>query len=141
MCVYSLEASQITRGKQGQRIITHQFPHSIGFAPAGTQLRAMKPIAVCLLSGSEVSFAEQPHLKDTKIFGLTIFRGEKLPSNVATLIQLNRCDYLFFPDRTRVLLNKLRPGLEAVVLSLPAVEHKPVIEGEIIMSAHQTAQN
>jgi hypothetical protein len=77
-------------------------------------------MAVCLLPGTELSFAknvEQWHVAISS-FRTAIFR------QVNTHQKYRHHDALEFPDGEIVLLTALRPGQQATVLQLPAEPQK-----------------
>jgi len=113
MCDYSLENVKTRRANVGDRLFTHRFSFgTVGFA-ASEDI----DVAVCVLPGTELSFACEVKRSDwwpTIPYKTTVFR------------QINQdCPYLHhdaleFPDGDVLLLTYLMENQEAVVLQLPA---------------------
>jgi hypothetical protein len=120
MCDFSLHAVRSRPAKVGDKLTTRMF--NLGttgfFAPEDNGM------AVCLLPGTELSFADE------------VRRANNWPWNglirykTAVFRQINksnRCthhDALEFPDGQLVLLTLLMAGQRATVLQLPAEPHK-----------------
>src|SRR5215472_12806242 len=130
MCDYSLKHMVSRPAKVGEKLVTTQFSNSItrGFSAPG------KPnVAVCVLPGTELSFAEEVRANAANPVEAIVNGVKKIigvpprPSyRTATFVQVNKdkaClhhDALRFPDGSIVLLTNLDPGQEATVLTLPA---------------------
>ena len=120
MCDFSLHAVRSRPAKVGDKLTTRMFiSGTTGFcAPEDNGM------AVCLLPGTELSFADE------------VRRANNLPwkgpisYKTAVFRQINksnRCthhDALEFPDGQLVLLTLLIPGQQATVLQLPAEPQK-----------------
>ena len=120
MCDFSLHAIRSRPAKVGDKLTTRMFiSGTTGFcAPEDNGM------AVCLLPGTELSFADE------------VRRANNWPWNglirykTAVFRQINksnRCthhDALEFPDGQLVLLTLLMPGQQATVLQLPAEPQK-----------------
>ena len=120
MCDFSLHAVRSRPAKVGDKLTTRMFiSGTTGFcAPEDNGM------AVCLLPGTELSFADE------------VRRANNWPSKgpisykTAVFRQINksnRCthhDALEFPDGQLVLLTLLIPGQQATVLQLPAEPQK-----------------
>ena len=118
MCDYSLHSVASRPAKVGDRLVSSHFGNSItrGFAAVGEP-----GVAVCLLPGTELSFACEvrrsrlwPWTKSTIQNRTAIFRQINL-GNPHT-----HHDALEFPDGEVVLLTYLMEGQQATVLQLPA---------------------
>jgi hypothetical protein len=89
-------------------------------------------VAVCVLPGTELSFAEEVKCLPT---GLIAWRDKVIEHKTAIFRQINKDkvvahhDALEFPDGQIVLLTCLSEGQQATVLQLPA-EPKTVVESE-----------
>jgi hypothetical protein len=118
MCDFSLEAVRSRPAKVGDKVTTHNF----NFGTRGFCAPEDQGMAVCLLPGTELSFAEELTEWPTAPWASNVI------SNYRTAIfrQVNKDraythhDALEFPDGKTVLLTKLRPGQQATVLQLPA---------------------
>jgi hypothetical protein len=90
-------------------------------------------MAVCLLPGTELSFAGEVTCSRSSLFG---WRDRVIYHRTAIFRQINKDrvaahhDAVEFPDGETVLLTLLCEGQEATVLQLPA-EPKTVIEQEV----------
>jgi hypothetical protein len=118
MCDYSLQNVKTRSAKVGDRLFTRQFSSATtGFcAPEDIN------VAVCVLPGTELSFAYEvkrsrlwPWSKNIIHHKTAIFRQVNLDCPHA------HHDALEFPDGEIVLLTYLMEGQEAVVLQLPAI--------------------
>ena len=122
MCDYSLHGVASRPAQVGDKMVTTQFWNTStrGFSAADEPR-----VAVCLLPGTEVAFANkvERHLNG---FQLLLRRTKVLPHRVARFRQVNMdnpCthhDALEFPDGQVVLLTHLRAGQQGTVLQLPA---------------------
>jgi hypothetical protein len=126
MCDYSLHNVKNRPAKIGDKLTTHFFQSGTrGFcAPED------KSVAVCVLPGTELSFADEvrrertwPWSKGTITHRTAIFRkiNKEVPST--------HHDALEFPDGQIVLLTFLEVGQQATVLQLPAT-------GEGVKTSH-----
>lgn len=126
MCDYSLHNVKNRPAKIGDKLTTHFFQSGTrGFcAPED------KSVAVCVLPGTELSFADDvrrertwPWSKGTITHRTAIFRkiNKEVPST--------HHDALEFPDGQIVLLTFLEVGQQATVLQLPAT-------GEGVKTSH-----
>jgi hypothetical protein len=118
MCDYSLQSVLSRSAKVGDRLTTRDF---------GTQTRGFsapedKNVAVCVLPGTELSFADEvrrarlwPWTKNVINHKTAIFRQINQGNRAA------HHDALEFPDGQIVLLTLLVAGQKATVLQLPAV--------------------
>ena len=117
MCDYSLHTVKSRPAKVGDKLTTRDF----GTGTRGFAASEDKYVAVCLLPGTELSFARQ------------VSRGRSWPwttdvinHKTAIFRQINQHhpmahhDALEFPDGQTVLLTLLAEGQQATVLQLPA---------------------
>jgi hypothetical protein len=117
MCDYSLERLQSRPATVGDRLITHTFMTGTG----GFSTTEDKNVAVCLLPGTELSFADE--VIRTRLWPWT---RATIPHKTAIFRQINKDnraahhDALEFPDGRIVLLTFLKEGQQAIVLQLPA---------------------
>ena len=119
MCDYSLYSVKSRPAKVGDKLTTHDFgTGTVGFA-ASEDLN----IAVCVLPGTELSFADEVRCLPT---GLIAWRDKVIDHKTAIFRQINKDkvaahhDALEFPDGRIVLLTTLYGGQQATVLQLPA---------------------
>jgi len=117
MCDYSLQHVLSRPAKVGDRLTTRDFnKHTRGFSAPED-----KNVAVCVLPGTELSFAD-------KVRRVRLWPWTKSKINHKTVIfrQINQNnpgthhDALEFPDGQIVLLTLLVAGQKATVLQLPA---------------------
>lgn len=119
MCDYSLQHVDSRPAKVGDKLMTRDFGAGTrGFCAAGEA-----HLAVCVLPGTELSFASEVGCTPT---GLFPWRARTIRHRTAIFRQVNtdraaaHHDALEFPDGRVVLLTMLKPGQEATVLQLPA---------------------
>jgi len=129
MCDYSLHNVKTRPAKVGDKLTTRNF----GTGTRGFAASEDPSMAVCVLPGTELSFADA--VACTSI-GLLPWRKSKV-TNYRTAIfrQVNKDyrathhDALEFPNGQIVLLTHLNEGQQATVLQLPAAP-KTTVEGE-----------
>jgi hypothetical protein len=128
MCDYSLHNVRSRPAKVGDQLTTRNFGTGTrGFAAAEDQ-----GVAVCVLPGTELSFAREVRCYPTGLLG---WRDKVINHKTAIFRQINKDrsavhhDALEFPDGQIALLTYLCEGQQATVLQLPA-EPKTVIESE-----------
>jgi hypothetical protein len=117
MCDYSLMSVRSRPAKVGDQLVTHRF----NTYTRGLCAPEEGSIAVCLLPGTELSFAKEVRLARK-------WPWSKTQTNHKTAIfrQINKDkhsthrDALEFPDGKIVLLTLLKPGQHVTVLQLPA---------------------
>jgi hypothetical protein len=117
MCDYSLHSVRTRPAKIGDKLFTRRFPSATGGFCAPEDIH----VAVCVLPGTELSFAYEvkrsrlwPWSRTVVHHKTAIFRQVNLASPHA------HHDALEFPDGEIVLLTYLMEGQEATVLQLPA---------------------
>jgi hypothetical protein len=123
MCDYSLQHIASRPARVGDKLVSTSFRTSStrGFAAVGEP-----DIAICLLPGTELAFAE--NLQCEAAFG---FSYKRLPHKVARFCQINKDkpsvhhDALELPDGQIVLVTKLAGGQHASVLQMP-VSMRPI---------------
>jgi len=128
MCDYSLQSIKSRPAKIGDKLTTQDF----GTGTRGFAASEDAAIAVCVLPGTELSFAGEISYQSTGIFGW----GDKVTRHTAAIFrQINKQklvahhDALEFSDGQIVLLTSLCEGQRATVLQLPA-EPKTAVEFE-----------
>jgi hypothetical protein len=128
MCDYSLHSVKSRPAKVGDKLTTHNFGTGTrGFAAAEDM-----NVAVCVLAGTELSFAEKVKCLPT---GLIAWRDKIIEHKTAIFRQINKekvathHDALEFPDGRIALLTTLFEGQQATVLQLPT-EPKTAVEAQ-----------
>jgi hypothetical protein len=119
MCDYSLQNVRSRPAKVGDKLTTHDF----GTGTRGFAAPEDCNMAVCVLPGTELAFAD-----DVACLPTGLFRWNAKIANHRTAIfrQINKDkmvahhDALEFPDGRTVLLTLLCEGQAATVLQLPA---------------------
>ena len=117
MCDYSLHNVKTRPAKVGDKLTTRQF----GLGTRGFYAPEDASVAVCVLPGTELSFAEG--VKRVLSWHWT---NAVIGHKTAIFRQINQDnprthhDALEFPDGQIVLLNLLEEGQHATVLQLPA---------------------
>ena len=121
MCDYSLHSVRTRPAKIGDKLFTRRFPSATGGFCAPEDIH----VAVCVLPGTELSFACEvkrsrlwPWSKNIIHHRTAIFRQINLASPHA------HHDAMEFPDGEIVLLTYLMEGQEATVLQLPATQQR-----------------
>jgi hypothetical protein len=119
MCDFSLQSVRSRPAKVGDKLVTHNFGTGTrGFAAANDS-----ELAVCLMPGTELAFAEEVAILPR---GLLEWTKRTTGHRTAIFRQLNKDklnahhDALEFPDGTTELLTLLCEGQTATVLQLPA---------------------
>jgi hypothetical protein len=117
MCDYSLQNVRTRPAKVGEKLFTRRFPSTTGGFCAPENIH----VAVCVLPGTELSFAYEvkrsrlwPWTKNIIHHKTAVFRQVNLANPNA------HHDALEFPNGDIVLLTYLMEGQEATVLQLPA---------------------
>jgi hypothetical protein len=128
MCDYSLEHVKSRPAKVGDRLTTRDF----GRVTRGFAASEDKNVAVCVLPGTELSFASE-----VKCVRSAFVWSERVISHKTAIFRRVNQEYkwdnhdaLEFPDGEIVLLTLLREGQQATVLQLPAAEKQPASSAE-----------
>jgi hypothetical protein len=117
MCDYSLHSVESRPAKVGDQLTTRDF----GTGTRGFATSENARMAVCVMPGTELSFAEDVRC----VPSLFYWRGKRFKHRTAIFRHINKGkisthhDALEFPDGQLVLLTSLYEGQEAVVLQLP----------------------
>jgi hypothetical protein len=118
MCDYSLNAVKTRPAKVDDKLTTRLF----GWSTRGFAASEDRSVAVCLLPGTELSFAEEVRKvrswpwRSHVGYKTAIFR--KINQHNPTVHH----DALEFPDGQIVLLTLLEEGQQATVLQLPVMQ-------------------
>jgi hypothetical protein len=124
MCDYSLENVSARPARVGDKMTTRDF----GTGTRGFCASEDVGVAVCVLPGTELSFADGVACLST---GLFPWRDRVIKHKTAIFRQINKGrvvahhDAIEFPDGRIVLLTLLCEGQQATVLQLPA-RQKPI---------------
>ena len=130
MCDYSLLTVKSRPAKVGDQLTTRNF----GTGTRGFSASEDASVAVCVLPGTELSFAREVTCLPTGLLG---WRDKVIKHKTAIFRQVNKekaaahHDALEFPDGQIVLLTHLNEGHQATVLQLPA-EPKTRMEAETL---------
>jgi hypothetical protein len=127
MCDYSLHAVDTRPAKAGETLVTTTFR---GTSTKGFASVDEPEVAVCLLPGTELAFADNVKY-DSRWFWTrrSVFRVGKL-GEIDRHLPDRHHDTIEFPDGSHVLVTLLREGQRATVLQLPAVQRtatRPVL--------------
>jgi hypothetical protein len=128
MCDYSLQNVKSRPAKVGDKLTTSDF----GTGTRGFAASEDASVAVCVLPGTELSFAREVVCISTGPLG---WSTKEINHATAIFRQINKekafahHDALEFPDGQIVLLTFVREGQRATVLQLPA-EPKTAVESE-----------
>jgi len=123
MCDYSLHAVATRPAEVGETLITTTFR---GTSTRGFASENDPHVAVCMLPGTELAFAEDVKYDNrwiwTKTAGFRVGKFNEVDPNVPD----RHHDAIEFPDGSCVLVTLLCQGQRATVLQLPVVH--PVVE-------------
>ena len=119
MCDYSLHSVKSRPAKVGDKLTTRDFgTGTLGFAASEDA-----NVAVCVLPGTELSFADAVSCPPKSLLA---WRNRPINHKTAIFRQINKeelrahHDAVEFPDGQIVLLTRLSEGQHATVLQLPA---------------------
>ncbi|MET4384800.1 hypothetical protein ABIB73_000535 [Bradyrhizobium sp. F1.4.3] len=133
MCDYSLHAVATRPAEVGETIVTTTFR---GTSTRGFASEADMSVAVCLLPGTELAFADSVRYDNRWIWTRTINSRVGKFGKVDPHIPDRHHDAIEFPDGKYVLVTQLVEGQRATVLQLPVTqpvgerEHKPQITAD-----------
>jgi hypothetical protein len=120
MCDYSLHAVATRPAKVGETLITTTFR---GTSTRGFASESDPAVAVCMLPGTELAFAENVRYDNRWIWTREVnFRVGKFGAIEPDVPQRHH-DAIEFPDGSSVLVTLLSEGQRATVLQLPVVPH------------------
>ncbi|WMT79729.1 hypothetical protein [Bradyrhizobium sp. Ash2021] len=116
MCDYSLHAVATRPAKVGETLITTTFR---GTSTRGFASESEPAVAVCMLPGTELAFAEDVKYDNRWIWTKVInFRVGKFGA-IEPDVPHRHHDAIEFPDGSNVLVTLLCEGQRATVLQLP----------------------
>ena len=124
MCDYSMHAVATRPARVGETLITTTFP---GTSTRGFANISDPHVAVCMLPGTELAFAENVRYDNRWIWTREVnFRVGKF-GEIDRHVPDRHHDAIEFPDGSRVLVTLLCEGQRATVLQLP-VQAQPATE-------------
>ena len=118
MCDYSLHAVATRPAQVGETLITTTFR---GTATRGFALASEPAVAVCMLPGTELAFAEDVKYDNGWRTRATNFRVGKFGA-IDPDVPHRHHDAIEFPDGSNVLVTHLSEGQRVTVLQLPVVQ-------------------
>jgi hypothetical protein len=119
MCDYSLHAVASRPAQVGETLITTTFR---GTSTRGFASESDPTVAVCMLPGTELAFADNVKYDNRWIWTKTLnFRVGKFGA-IEPDVPHRHHDAIEFPDGNRVLVTLLCEGQRATVLQLPVVD-------------------
>ena len=122
MCDYSLHAVATRPAKVGETLITTTFR---GTSTRGFASESEPTVAVCMLPGTELAFAEDVKYDNRWIWTRAInFRVGKFGA-IDPDVPHRHHDAVEFPDGSHVLVTQLCEGQRVTVLQLPAAQQAP----------------
>jgi len=129
MCDYSLQAVASRPAKVGETLITTTFR---GTSTRGFASESDPTVAVCMLPGTELAFADDVKYDNRWIWTRSLgFRVGKFNA-IDPHIPDRHHDAIEFPDGNHVLVTQLCEGQRVTVLQMPVTqpidERKPAIE-------------
>ena len=122
MCDYSLHAMATRPAVVGETLISTTFR---GTSTRGFASESEPAVAVCMLPGTELAFAQDVKYDSRWIWTKTIgFRVGKFNA-INPHVRERHHDAIEFPDGSHVLVTQLCEGQRATVLQLPVVHPVP----------------
>ena len=119
MCDYSLHAVATRPARVGETLITTTFR---GTSTRGFASESEPAVAVCMLPGTELAFAQNVKYDNRWIWTKTLnFRVGKFGA-IEPDVAHRHHDAIEFPDGSHVLVTQLCEGQRATVLQLPVVD-------------------
>ena len=122
MCDYSLHVVATRPAEVGETLMTTTFQ---GTSTRGFASESEPAVAVCMLPGTELAFAEDVKYDNRWIWTKSIdFRVGKLGAIEPDAAQRHH-DAIEFPDGSHVLVTQLCEGQRVTVLQLPVTQQVP----------------
>jgi hypothetical protein len=130
MCDYSLHAVATRPAQVGETLVSTTFR---GTSTRGFASESAPAVAVCMLPGTELAFAENVRYDNRWIWTKSVnFRVGKF-GEIDPDVPHRHHDAIEFPDGSHVLVTQLCEGQRVTVLQLPVVdrvvEHAPSAAG------------
>jgi hypothetical protein len=124
MCDYSLHAVASRPAKVGETLITTTFR---GTSTRGFASEDEPAMAVCMLPGTELAFAQEVKYDNRWIWTRTLDWRVGVFNQIEPDMPDRHHDAIEFPDGSRVLVTQLCEGQHVTVLQLP-VHQQPAVE-------------
>jgi hypothetical protein len=121
MCDYSLQAVATRPARVGETLVTTTFR---GTSTRGFASESEPTVAVCMLPGTELAFAENVKFDNRWIWTREINSRVGKFGAIDPHIPHRHHDAIEFPDGSTVLVTQLSEGQRVTVLQLPVV-HQP----------------
>lgn len=135
MCDYSLHAVATRPAEVGETIVTTTFR---GTSTRGFASEADLSVAVCLLPGTELAFADNVRYDNRWIWTRTVNSRVGKFGKIDPHIPDRHHDAIEFPDGKSVLVTQLVEGQRATVLQLPVTQPASERNREIIADSRPT---
>jgi hypothetical protein len=119
MCDYSLHAVATRPAQVGETLITTTFR---GTSTRGFASESEPAVAVCMLPGTELAFAETVKYDNRWLWKSGINFGVGKFGAIDPDVPNRHHDAIEFPDGCRVLVTQLLEGQRVTVLQLPVVQ-------------------
>ena len=123
MCDYSLHAVLSRPAKVGETLITTTFR---GTSTRGFASESEPTVAVCMLPGTELAFAEDVKYDNRWIWTKAINSRVGKFGAIEPGVPQRHHDAIEFPDGTSVLVTQLCEGQRVTVLQLPVAQQATV---------------
>lgn len=122
MCDYSMHAVATRPARVGETLITTTFQ---GTSTRGFASESEPAVAVCMLPGTELAFAEDVKYDNRWIWTRAInYRVGKF-GTIDPHLQHRHHDAVEFPDGNYVFVTQLCEGQRVTVLQLPVLQQAP----------------
>jgi hypothetical protein len=119
MCDYSMHAVTSRPAEVGETVITTTFR---GTSTRGFASERDRSVAVCMLPGTELAFADDVKYDNRWIWTKTINSRVGKFGKIDPLVPERHHDAIEFPDGSYVLVTQLCEGQRATVLQLPVTQ-------------------
>jgi hypothetical protein len=119
MCDYSLHAVTSRPAEVGETLVTTTFR---GTSTRGFTSERDRNVAVCMLPGTELAFAEDVKYDNRWIWTRTVNSRVGKFGKIDPLVPERHHDAIEFPDGNYVLVTQLCEGQRATVLQLPVTQ-------------------
>jgi hypothetical protein len=135
MCDYSMHALATRPAEVGETLITTTFP---GTSTRGFASEREPAVAVCMLPGTELAFAEEIKYDNRWIWTRTVdYRVGKF-NTIDPHIRERHHDAIEFPDGSHVLVTQLCAGQYVTVLQLPVSQKDIERAPKVVETAVET---
>ena len=131
MCDYSMHAVASRPAQVGETLMTTTFH---GTSTRGFASESEPAVAVCLLPGTELAFAENVRYDNRWIWTKEIDSRVGKFGAIELAVPHRHHDAIEFPDGSRVLVTQLCEGQRVTVLQMPVV-HRVTERAQPVASA------